>query len=234
MVVASLPSFTASLPPLNVQLALEILEAAAVMVSAVAGMIVAANKGMDLVGAFALACVNAFGGGTVRDLLLDNRPFYWMSNWGYIVVILAICIPFVYSAQAYRVTSEVHRRSGKVDALGLALFTMTGVGIALTREAPLVVAVLMGVVTGTMGGVLRDLVVNEIPEIFRPGSLYATAALGGAIVLVETIGPLGYEWALGAGIATVVTLRLASLRWGVGIPAPHWTPSRDKADPGAQ
>ncbi len=231
MLAASISSFTASLPPVNADLVLDVLEAAAVMVSAVAGMIVAANKGMDLVGAFALACVNAFGGGTVRDLLLDNRPFYWMSNWGYIVVILAICIPFVYSAQAFRLTSEVHRRSGKVDALGLALFTVTGVGIALTREAPLVVAVLMGVVTGTMGGVLRDLVVNEIPEIFRPGSLYATAALGGAIVFVESIDQLGYEWAIALGIGTVVVLRLASLHWGWGIPAPHWSLTQDKRDP---
>jgi uncharacterized membrane protein YeiH len=231
MVVASLSGLTTALPPLNAELALEILEAAAVMVSAVAGMIVAANKGMDLVGAFSLACVNAFGGGTVRDLLLDNRPFYWMSNWGYIVVILAISIPFVYSSSAYRVTSAVHRRSGKVDALGLALFTMTGVGIALTREAPVVVAVLMGIITGTMGGVLRDLVVNEIPEIFRPGSLYATASFGGAIVFIECLDHASYEWAIGLGIATVVGLRLASLHWGVGIPAPHWAVGREKQDP---
>jgi uncharacterized membrane protein YeiH len=213
---------SASLPTLNVQFVLEILEAAAVFVSAVAGMIVAANKGMDLVGAFSLACVNAFGGGTVRDLLLDNRPFYWMAHWKYLVVILAITIPFVYSPRMYRVTSAVHRRSGKVDALGLALFTMTGVGVALTREAPVVVAVLMGVITGTMGSVLRDLVVNEIPEIFRPGSLYATAALAGALVLVWCLGHLSYEWSIAIGITTVVALRLASLQWGIGIPAPQW------------
>jgi uncharacterized membrane protein YeiH len=234
VVAASLSSLTTALPPVNADFVLNVLVAAGVMVAAVAVMSVASTQGMDLVGAFSLACVNAFGGGTVRDLLLDNRPFYWMDNWGYIVVILAICIPFVYSASAFRVTSEVHRRSGKVDALGLALFTVTGVGVALTRESPLVVAVLMGVITGTMGGVLRDLVVNEIPEVFRPGSLYATAALGGAIVFVESMDRLGYEWAIGLGIGTVVVLRLASLHWGVGIPAPQWSLRKDKEDPGTQ
>jgi uncharacterized membrane protein YeiH len=232
VVVASFAGFTpAAFSQVNVQVVLEILETAAVLVSAVAGMIVAANKGMDLVGAFSLACVNAFGGGTVRDLLLDNRPFYWMAHWEYLVAILGICIPFVYSARAYRLTSEMHRRSGKVDALGLALFTITGVGVALTGGAPLVVAVLMGVVTGTMGGVLRDLVVNEIPEIFRPGTLYATAALVGAVVFVECLGRLGYEWAIGLGITAVVALRLASLQWGIGIPPPHWATRQDERKP---
>jgi uncharacterized membrane protein YeiH len=231
VVVASLSTFTTALPTVNVDLVLQILEAAAVMVSAVAGMIVAANKGMDIVGTFSLACVNAFGGGTVRDLLLDNRPFYWMSNWEYIVVILGLCIPFVYSASAYRVTSAVHRRSGKVDALGLALFTMTGAGIALTGGSPPVVAVLMGVITGTMGGVLRDLVVNEIPELFRPGTLYATASLAGAVVFVACLHHIDYEWALAAGIATVVVLRLASISLGLVIPAPQWMAPPDKRDP---
>src|SRR3954468_4783950 len=118
---------------------LVVLEAAAVIVSAIAGMIVASNKRMDIVGAYALACVNAFGGGTVRDLLLDNRPFYWMRHWGFLVVILAICLPFVYSAQAFRIASEVHRRSLKMDAVGLALFTITGVGVALERDTPIIV-----------------------------------------------------------------------------------------------
>jgi len=68
------------MPQLTIDLVLHVLEAAAVIASALAGMIVAADKRMDLIGAFALACVNAFGGGTVRDLLLDNRPFYWMAH----------------------------------------------------------------------------------------------------------------------------------------------------------
>jgi uncharacterized membrane protein YeiH len=219
-------------PTLNSELVLTVLEAAAVLVSAAAGMIVASNKRMDLVGAYALACVNAFGGGTVRDLLLDNRPFYWMVHWQYFVAILAICVPFVYNARMYRVTSAVHRRSVKVDAAGLALFTITGVGIALERGAPLVVALLMGVVTGTMGGVMRDVVVNELPDLFRPGGLYATAALAGGVIFVVGLEHLPtYSYAAGCGIATVVLLRLLSLRLGVGIPAPHWAEQPERNAP---
>ena len=78
----------AALAGVSSELVLQIVEAAAVVASAIAGMIIASNKRMDLVGTFALACVNAFGGGTLRDLLLDNRPFYWMANWWFLVAIL--------------------------------------------------------------------------------------------------------------------------------------------------
>src|SRR3954453_22133625 len=111
------------MPILTTDLVPQALEAAAVIASAIAGMIVAADKRMDLVGALGLACVNAFGGGTIRDILLDNRPFYWMAHWEYLLAILAICVPFVYSVRMFRIAAAVHRRSVKMDAIGLALFT---------------------------------------------------------------------------------------------------------------
>ena len=210
-------------PALSGEFVLTVVEAAAVLVSAIAGMIVASHKKMDVVGAYALACVNAFGGGTVRDLLLDNRPFYWMQRWGFLIAILAICIPFVYNARMYRLASELHRRSLRVDAVGLALFTIAGVGIARAQGSPMVVAVLMGVITGTMGGVLRDVVVNEIPDLFRPGGLYATASLAGALTFVAALeSDLRYSSAAAIGVAVVIVLRLASLRLGVSIPAAQW------------
>jgi uncharacterized membrane protein YeiH len=211
------------IPALRGELILTVLEAAAVLVSAVAGMIVASHKRMDIVGAFALACVNAFGGGTVRDVLLDNRPFYWMRHWWFLVAILAICIPFVYNARMFRLASEVSRRSVKVDAAGLALFTVAGVGIALEHGTPIVVAALMGVITGTMGGVLRDVVVNDLPDLFRPGGLYATASLAGAGAFIAALeNGLRYSYATAIGVAVIVALRLLSLRHGVTVPAPHW------------
>jgi uncharacterized membrane protein YeiH len=210
-------------PAVSGELVLTLLEAAAVIASAIAGMIVASNKGMDLIGAYALACLNAFGGGTVRDLLLDNRPFYWMAHWPYLVAIGAICVPFVYNARMYRMASEVHRRSLKVDAIGLALFTITGVGLALKQGTPLVVALLMGVVTGTMGGMLRDIVVNEVPDLFRPGGLYASAALAGAIVfLIALENHVPYAYASLIGLVSIVVLRLVSVHLGLGIPKPQW------------
>ena len=210
-------------PALGGELVLTIVEAAAVLVSAIAGMIVAANKKMDVVGAFALACLNAFGGGTIRDLLLDNRPFYWMQRWELLIAILAICIPFVYNARIYRIASEVHRRSVRVDAMGLALFTVAGTGIALEQGTPIVVAAMMGVITGTAGGVLRDLVVNEIPDLFRPGGLYATASLAGALAFIGALeNGLRYSYAVGIAVVVIVGLRLVSVRHGVTVPAPQW------------
>jgi uncharacterized membrane protein YeiH len=208
---------------LNAELILTVVEAAAVLTSAIAGMIVASDKKMDVVGAFALACLNAFGGGTVRDLLLDNRPFYWMTRWELLIAILAMCVPFVYNARMYRLASEVHRRSVKVDAMGLALFTIAGVGIAREHGSPIVVAAMMGVITGTAGGVLRDLVVNEIPDLFRPGGLYATASLAGALAFIAAVeNDVRYSYATGIGLAVVIALRLLSVRHGVTVPAPQW------------
>jgi len=219
------------MPPLTTDLVLGALEAAAVIASAIAGMIVAAEKRMDLIGAFSLACVNAFGGGTIRDILLDNRPFYWMANWGYLLAILALCLLFVYSVRMFRVATEVHRRSVKIDAVGLALFTITGVGIALGRDLPLVVAVLMGVIAGTTGGVLRDVVINEVPDLFRPGGLYASASLAGALAFVGALQvDVAYANAALIGIVTIVLLRLASVRLGVGIPAPQWLAKQKRDD----
>jgi len=210
-------------PHLTADFVLTVVEAAAVLVSAIAGMMVASEKKMDVVGAYALACVNAFGGGTARDLLLDNRPFYWMDRWELLIAILAICVPFVYNARMYRLASEVHRRSVRLDAAGLALFTIAGVGIAQEQGAPLVVAAMMGVITGTMGGVLRDVVVNEIPDLFRPGGLYATASLAGALAFIGALeNGLRYSYATGIGIVVIVALRLLSVRHGVTVPAPQW------------
>jgi uncharacterized membrane protein YeiH len=117
-----------------------------------------------------------------------------------------------------------------MDAVGLALFTISGAGIALARDAPVVVALLMGVVAGTTGGVLRDVVVNEMPDLFRPGGLYATASFAGALAFVVMLhADFAYANAAALGIAVVVLLRLASVRLGVGMPAPQWLerPHRD-------
>ena len=223
---------TLAWPEINSALILTGLEGAAVLVSAIAGMILAANKRMDIVGAFALACLNAFGGGTIRDLLLDNRPFYWVAHWEYLVAILVICVPFVYSVRIFRLATEVHRRSVKMDALGLALFTVAGVGIALKHDAPLVVAPLMGALTGTAGGVLRDVVVNEVPDLFRPGALYATASFFGAVAFMAALEHgLRYGEAAIVGVVVVFLLRVGSLHLGVTVPKPLWIEGEEERRP---
>ena len=204
----------------HVSLAIEI---AAVLSGAASGMLTASEKRMDLVGTYALAFCTAFGGGTVRDVLLDRRPFFWVSQWQYLVIILLLCVIFSYSRGFHATVQRLQQSATVADALGLGLFSLTGVVYALSAGLPIFVASLVGVVTGSFGGVLRDLVINEIPELFRPGGLYATSAFLGCWVLLGGIA-LGFDSTIAAllGFVTIVGLRLGSVRYGFTLPVPHW------------
>jgi uncharacterized membrane protein YeiH len=198
-------------------------EAAAVLLFAVSGMITAARKRMDIVGTYSLAVVTAFGGGTLRDLLVDQRPFFWVLRWEYLVVIAILATGFVYSRGIHQRVQRWHRSGIVVDALGLALFTLTGVDSALRAHMPLFVASLVGVITGTCGGVFRDVAAGEVPELFRPGSLNALSAFAGSGVYLGGITialPSFLPPAL--GFATIVALRLISVRFGIRISDPVW------------
>jgi uncharacterized membrane protein YeiH len=165
-----------------------LLEGSAVIVSALSAMITAAKKEMDFVGVYALAVVTSFGGGTVRDLLLDRRPFFWVERWEYLVIVLALCVPFVYSRRLYRWSATFVARADVVDALGLGFFTVSGTALAAHAGMPAIVCALLGVMTGTGGGVMRDLITNEIPTLFQHGRLHATAAVVGAGVYLVPAG----------------------------------------------
>ena len=112
------------------------LEAAAVLLSAVWGMITAARKSMDIVGTYCLAVATAFGGGTLRDLLIDRRPFFWVSHEDYLLWIVVLCVAFVYSRAFHERVSQWHKQAVFIDAMGLALFTLTGVGFATAKGMP--------------------------------------------------------------------------------------------------
>ncbi len=207
-------------------------EASAVVVMTVSGMVTAARARMDLIGTFTLALVTAFGGGTLRDLLLERRPLFWVANEGYVFATLLLCLAFVYSRRAYDWARVLDRRAVLVDALGLALFSLTGVRYALEAGLPPLAASLMGVVTGTFGGVLRDVLVREIPAIFRPGALYAASSFVGCwVVLAGPVLEIPQSWADAAGFATIVLLRMASVRLGVRLPDPHWFGKADGDEP---
>ena len=207
-------------PPPQLTLAVEV---AAVVASAVSGMVTAARTRMDVVGTFTLALVTAFGGGTLRDVLLERRPLFWVANKEYVFLTLLLCLPFVYSRRAFTVADALDRNSTFVDSLGLALFSLTGVRYALAAGLPPLPAALMGVVTGTFGGVLRDILVREVPSIFRPGPLYAAASfLGCLVVLAGPALDVPQAIADAAGFGTIVLLRMASVRLGLRLPDPHW------------
>src|SRR5580700_7131152 len=128
---------------------------------------------MDIVGAAAVAFITAVGGGTVRDVLLGRYPIFWISDERYALGIFGLSVIAFYSLRSARIASSAILIP---DALGLGLFTVTGASYALADHTSLVIASLMGVITGIFGGVLRDVVCNEIPAVFARTQLYATCA----------------------------------------------------------
>ena len=200
-----------------------LLEGTAVIVAALSAMITAAKKQLDFVGVYALALVTSFGGGTIRDLLLDRRPFFWVERWEYLVIVLALCIPFAYSRRLYVWSTTLVARADLVDALGLGFFTVSGTTLAVKAGMPAIICALLGVVTGTGGGVLRDLIIVEIPTLFKHGRLLATAAFAGAAAYLA-LRALDVSEPICAAVAVViiVALRLTALWGGASLPRPHW------------
>ena len=161
-----------------VSLLLTLVEFTPTMAFALSGLLEAARKQLDVVGVCMVAGLAAFGGGTLRDVLLDRRPFFWVEHAIWLWPLLFVCIAAMMFMRA-RHLEPTERAMQWPDALGLGLFSAGGTQLALVHEQPAIVAVLMGVVTATFGGVLRDIVCNEIPTAFRDHRPYAVCAFAG-------------------------------------------------------
>ena len=197
-----------------------VIEAAATVAFALSGLMEAARKRLDAVGVCMVAGLTAFGGGTLRDVLLDRRPFFWVEHATWLWVLLALCVGAMLFLRA-RHFEPTERAMQWPDALGLGLFTATGTHIALEMGMPAIVAVLMGMVTAVFGGVMRDVVCNEIPRAFRDHQPYAVCSFAGGWVMVASYAlawPLWLATLAAAGTATVLRL-LALLR---GWSLPEW------------
>ena len=160
-----------------------LVELSATAAFALSGLMEAARKKLDAVGICVVAFLTAFGGGTLRDLLLDQRPFFWVQHVGVLWGVLVLCA-LAMLFMRHRHFELTEKASQWPDALGLGLFTATGVHHALDAGMPALVAVMMGLVTGVFGGVLRDMVCNEIPTAFRDHRPYAVCAFAGGWVYV--------------------------------------------------
>lgn len=203
-------------------------EALATVAFALSGLLAAARKRLDAVGVCVVAGLAAFGGGTLRDVLLDRRPFFWVQHAHWLWVLLALCIAAMLFMRA-RHFAPTERAMQWPDALGLGLFTAVGAQIALEAGMPAIVAVLMGMVTAVFGGVLRDVVCNDIPAAFSDHRPYAVCSFAGGWVLVGAQAmDLNQGAALLAGAATATLLRGAALVSGWTLPA--WR-SGDESDP---
>ncbi len=184
-------------------------------VFAISGALVAGRKRMDLFGVITLALVTAIGGGTLRDLLLDSRPIFWLKDHNYIYISLAFALVTFFFVRF------LHKRTRALliaDAIGLSAFTVIGADKALTMGHTGLIAIIMGIMTGVVGGMIRDVLSDEIPLVLRT-EIYATAAMAGALVFVTLKMIAVQEWlyTLAAVLITLV-LRLSAIKWRLALP----------------
>ncbi|MFN7563693.1 MAG: trimeric intracellular cation channel family protein [Prosthecobacter sp.] len=189
----------------------------AVAFFAITAVLAAEGKHVDLFGVLVLALVTAVGGGTIRDLCLGVRPVFWIEQpqvvW---TALIAASVTFV----IVRFTHLPSRLLDVADAFGLALFGIAGTEKALAYGTPGIVAVLLGIVTGVAGGILRDVLRSEIPWVFKAEvNFYATAVFAGAVVFValrEYLPPS--ETHRYIGMAVILVMRLAAMKWKLRLP----------------
>ncbi len=193
-----------------------ILEHLAVIFFAATGVWAGRGKSVDLFGVIVLGLVTSMGGGTIRDLLLDV-PVYWITDSRFLISsIIAASLSF-FVARYYRPPLRLVQIP---DAFGLAFVTMLGTSKTHLLGHAGSVCVVLGVTSGVAGGILRDVLSGEIPLVFRPHIyLYATAAATGAVVylLVDAVWP-HRPGAMLVGVSVILILRLAAIRWQIGLP----------------
>lgn len=191
------------------------LDLSGVAAGAIAGALVAGRRQFDWLGVAVIAVVTAIGGGTVRDLLLD-RPVFWISNPRYLYAALAATAFTLLYARRRRIPERVLETA---DALGLAVFGIAGARIAQSLGHDGVIAVVMGVITGSFGGLLRDVLCNDVPMIFRQGQFYATAIiLGCSLYIVLAACGLERDLAAGLGMLAIFGIRVAAIIWNLRLP----------------
>jgi hypothetical protein len=186
---------------------------------ALSGLIEAARKKLDLVGMAMVSGLAAFGGGTLRDVLLDRRPFFWFENDIWVWIIIAICLGSIFFLRS-RHLEPTERAMQWPDAVGLGAFTAGGTQLALSAGVPAVISVIMGVLTAIFGGVLRDIVVNEIPKAFSDHIPYAVIAFtGGWVVVGLNLLTIEAFVAVAVGAIFTIVLRVLALllRWRLPI-----------------
>ncbi len=196
------------------------IEIIAVLIGAFSGFAEAQRKQMDMVGLYIVAFITAFGGGTLRDILLDRRPLFWVEHQEYALLVFAmslVALPVLKFLQ--RVISEW--MIVVADAVGLGLFSVASTALALQLGYTGFISIMMGIITGIFGGVLRDVICNEVPMILRDGKPYAVCAFFGCVLYV-VMGKLGFggPLVLWASMLLVIASRVISWRFQWKIQQP--------------
>ncbi|CCX48062.1 MAG: trimeric intracellular cation channel family protein [Muribaculaceae bacterium] len=194
-----------------------IIEVLGTIAFAISGIRLAATKNFDWFGAYIVGFVTAIGGGTLRDLLLDI-PVFWMQTWWYLAV-TGLSLAAVIAFQNALVSRD--KILFLFDSVGLALFCVIGIQKTLAVGYPMWVATIMGITTGAFGGVIRDILINEEPLVFRK-DIYATACLAGAMVywVIMVCGGSAMAQQLACAIVVII-LRILALRYNLSLPVLH-------------
>ncbi len=182
---------------------------------AISGIRLAAGKGLDWFGAYVVGFVTAVGGGTIRDILLDIKPF-WLIQPSYLIITgLGLLFTIIFRRQVVRLNHSLFF----FDAIGLGLFVVVGVAKSYAAEFPWWVAVIMGTITGSFGGLLRDVLINETPLIFRT-DFYASACVLGSViyVLMGHYSSLPIEWVQFISAASVLVFRVLAVVLHIQLP----------------
>jgi uncharacterized membrane protein YeiH len=203
---------------------LALLDYASVLVFALTGALVASRAQLDLVGFAFMACLTAVGGGTVRDLLLDRHPVFWVGQPDYVLIATAAAVVVFFTAH---LVESRYNLLVWLDSFALSIAAAAGAGAALSLNQSGVIVVLMGVTTGCLGGLMRDVVCNEVPLVLKQGELYVSCAFAGAFAAVIATR-LGFdELATLAACALICwSLRAGSLVFGWRLPVYKARPPR--------
>ena len=194
---------------------LYLLDLAGVAVFSISGVLAARDRGLDLIGVIVVAAITAIGGGTLRDLLLNRHPIFWVTDASYLTVIIVSAVMTIIYVRKWPPPGVILLVA---DALGLALFALSGAQYAEAAQCPPLIIIIMGTMTGVMGGIIRDVITARVPLILQR-EIYATAAIAGISVylLLQAID-VPRVVSFGGGMVTVVVLRLIAIRWNLHLP----------------
>ncbi len=182
---------------------------------AISGVLVAMDKKLDLFGVFIIAFVTAIGGGSLRDMLIGDTPVAWMRESAYTFTIIGAV---VFAILFQRRLRYLRRSLFLFDTIGIGLYTMVGIEKGLQAGLMPLICIALGTITASFGGVLRDILCNEIPVIFRK-EIYATACiLGGVLYFILLRTALEEQYAYALAIGMVIAIRLLAVRFKIALP----------------
>lgn len=192
------------------------LDMVGVIACAIAGTLLAQHKGFDIAGCILVSMVNAIGGGTLRDMALDRHPLFWMTDLNYIIVITITSLVLQIFFHLYH---KIDNALKLFDAIGLAAFSVIGFNVALAQDMSPVIAMMMAVWTAIIGGLLRDIICNEIPLLLQR-EIYITASIVGSLTYL-VLDHWGVDTVINEFIMLFVifTVRMLALKFDWHLPS---------------